>query len=68
MLLERTPRLLAVLLALGLGLGAASIGFADGPAPQSGTRPLAVSVPPEPVSVVLGAPSVVNVRVLNPRG
>src|SRR5438067_762301 len=64
--LERTPRLLALLLAVGLALAAASVVLADAPAPQSGPRPLAVSVPPEPVSVVLGAPSIVKVRVLNP--
>jgi hypothetical protein len=62
---ERTPRLLALLLGVALSVGTASIAV-TAPLPQSGPRPLAVSVPPEPMAVVLGAASVVNVRVLNP--
>jgi hypothetical protein len=65
-ILERTPRLLALLLVVALVVATVSTAGAAGPAQQSGARPLAVSVPPEPTAVVLGAASLIRVRVLNP--
>jgi hypothetical protein len=64
--MERIPRLLALLIALALGVSGTSGTIAAGPDPQSGPRSVSVSVPPEPVSVEPGMPSVVNIRVLNP--
>jgi hypothetical protein len=64
--MERIPRLLALLCAVALCIGGASGAVAAGPDTESGPHPIGVSVPPEPVSVEPGLPSVVTVRVLNP--
>jgi hypothetical protein len=56
----------ALLLVVALAVATWSVAGAAEPAQQSGPRPLAVSVPPEPTTVRLGAASVIHVRVLNP--
>lgn len=65
---ERTPRVFAVLalIVVSVSAGAGATAASADPGTQSGPRPIAVSVPPEPTTVVLGGVSVVRVRVLNP--
>jgi hypothetical protein len=56
----------ALLLVVALAAATGSVAGAAEPAQQSGPRPLAVAVPREPTTVVLGAVSMIRVRVLNP--